>query len=161
MSKHEPRKDCNYHLRWQSRSYRPVFEPATPFSHEAYGDPTQVARGGSRTWNSGAEIHSNYWPNCRWVHQASCARTIWMVSKRTWHWMRPLAHGCRAETKPQGYPFLLFHYVHYAYRFFEGFNGTLHGRDGWSLAPLMAVAIEWECWVSRGSRPCGGDHQGT
>jgi hypothetical protein len=30
-------------------------------------------------------------------------------------------------------------------RFFEGFNGALHSRDGWSLAPLVVVAIEWEC----------------
>jgi hypothetical protein len=29
--------------------------------------------------------------------------------------------------------------------FFEVFNGALHSRDGWSLAPLVVVAIEWEC----------------
>lgn len=43
--------------------------------------------------------------------------------------------------RPFGYPFLPFPLK----KVFEGFTGARHNRDGWSLALLVVVAIEWEC----------------
>jgi hypothetical protein len=50
----------------------------------------------------------------------------------------------KKKSKPHGYPFLLF--------LLKGFLKVLTGPFTtviWSLAPLMVVAIEWECRVSR------------